>query len=92
MEVNIWATSLPGAQVCPPIIEMGISTLQLEHLMVGKKLDARIVDVMVAFHLLLGRNQFEECSLVDRSRQLFVYVLRACNLLKKGQVGLLREV
>jgi len=35
---------------------MGISTLQLEHLMVGRKLDAR-VDAMIAFHFLSPKSR-----------------------------------
>ena len=45
---------LPGAQICSPIIEMGISTEQLEHLIVGRKFDIRVVDAILAFHCLVG--------------------------------------
>lgn len=55
-------TSLPGPQMWSPIIDMGISTLQLEHLMVGKKLDARVVDAMFAFHLFSNKCRATECS------------------------------
>jgi hypothetical protein len=33
--------TLPWEQMCSPIMEMGISSLQFEHLMVGKKLPGR---------------------------------------------------
>lgn len=67
---------LPGAQICSPIDEIGISTLQVEHLMVGKKLDARVGDAMIGFHVFSAKFYVEECGL-GRSMQLFVYVLRA---------------
>ena len=43
--------AIPGAQTWSAIMDMGISALQLEHLIVGKKLEARVMDVMFAFHL-----------------------------------------
>ena len=74
------AGSLPGEQTCSPIIDNGISALHVEHLIVGRKLEARAVDAMVAFHFLAKRDHVEECEVVQRSMQLFVYVLRASRM------------
>ena len=71
------ARDLPVAQICSPIIEMRISALQLEHLMVGRKLDARVVDAMIALHIIFTNIHAEECSFVYISTQLFVFVPRA---------------
>ena len=71
------ARDLPGAQICSPIIEMRISTLQLEHLMVGRKLDARVVDAIFALHIISTELHAEKCSFVYISTQLFVFVPRA---------------
>ena len=57
--------------------EIGISTLHIEHLIVGKKLDARVVDAMFAFHFP-SRSHVKEC-LQPRSQhmQQSVFLLRA---------------
>ena len=68
------AGSLPGAQTCSPIMDKGISAVHVEHLIVGRKLEARAVDAMIAGHFLAN---VEECEMGQRSMQLFVYVLRA---------------
>ena len=36
-------------------MDIGISALQLEHLIVGRKLETRIVDAMFAFHIFLNQ-------------------------------------
>ena len=70
------ANGLPEGQMCSPMLDIGIAILQLEHLIVGRKLEARIVDAMFASHLLPTKTRFEECSLVYINTQLFVCVLR----------------
>ena len=43
---------VPGAHIWSPMFEIGISTLQFEHFIVGKKLEARVENAILAFHLL----------------------------------------
>lgn len=45
----------PGAQRWSPMFEMGISMVQFEHLIVGRKLDGRVVDAMFASLALPSR-------------------------------------
>ena len=60
--------------------EIGISTLHIEHLIVGKKLDARVVDAMFAFHFP-SRSHVEECfQRRPKHMQQSVFVLRASEL------------
>ena len=69
------AAFLPREQTWSPISEIGISALQFEHLMDGKKLDARVADAMVAFHLPLDP-VLRNALLGHASTQRFVYFPR----------------
>lgn len=54
--------------------------------MVGRKLDARVADAMIAFHLLSHQSYAKECSYLCTSMQLFVFVLRARKFSSKSQL------
>lgn len=68
---------LPGAHIWSSMFEMGISTLQFEHLIVGKKLDARAVDAMFASRPVPSKCSRNVLLLQgQRSMQQSVFALR----------------
>ncbi len=54
--------------------------------MVGRKLDARVVDAMITSHLFAAKSRTKEWSYLYANMQLFVFVLRACNFSPKSQL------
>lgn len=59
------------------MFEMGISTLQFEHLIVGKKLEARVVDAMFVSRFLPSKCSRNVLLQGQTSMQRSVFALRA---------------